>query len=196
GGGGDGPKGILRMLREGLGFVGGTPMVRGLVVGILGSFAAAGVVIGTGKTYSSSLGGGDASYGLLFAALFVGLGLGMTIGPRVARDMSRRRLLGLSIIFGGACLALVAVLGVGFGGGMAYLMGLVLLGTEVGDEVRGRVFAFITSMVRVVLILMLATVPFLVGLIRQHQFNLFGTEFVVDGSRVLLMVGGLLAVTV
>jgi dTMP kinase len=200
-------KGILRMLREGLGFVGGTPMVRGLVVGILGAFAAAGVVIGTGKTYSSSLGGGDASYGLLFAAIFIGLGLGMTLGPRVARDMSRRRLFGLSITFGGTCLALVAVMphlflgliaviGVGYGGGLAYLTGMVILGTEVDDEVRGRVFAFITSMVRVVLILMLATVPFLVGLVQQQQFSAFGVDFVVDGSRVLLMVGGLLAVIV
>jgi dTMP kinase len=201
------PKGILRMLREGLGFVGGTPMVRGLVVGILGAFAAAGAVIGTGKTYSSSLGGGDASYGLLFAAIFVGLGLGMTIGPRIARDLSRRRLFGLSIVFGGISLTLVsvmphlflgliAVVGVGFGGGLAYLTGMVILGTEVDDEVRGRVFAFITSMVRVVLILMLATVPFMVGLVRQQRFRAGGLDFVIDGSRVLLMVGGLLAITV
>ena len=201
------PQGILRMLREGLGFVGGTPMVRGLVVGILGAFAAAGAVIGTGKTYSSSLGGGDASYGLLFGAIFVGLGLGMTLGPRVARDLSRRRLFGMSIVFGGICLALVsvmphlflglvAVVGVGFGGGLAYLTGMVILGTEVDDEVRGRVFAFITSMVRVVLILMLATVPFLVGLVRQQRFRAGSLDFVIDGSRVLLMVGGLLAVTV
>lgn len=200
-------KGIFTMLREGLGFVGGTPMVRGLVVGILGAFAAAGVVIGTGKTYSSSLGGGDASYGLLFAAIFIGLGLGMTIGPRLARDMSRRRLFGLSITSGGICLALVsvmphlylglaAVIGVGFSGGLAYLTGVVILGAEVDDEVRGRVFAFITSMVRVVLILMLATVPFLVGLVRQQRFDLFSVDFVIDGSRVLMMVGGLLAIAV
>jgi dTMP kinase len=200
-------QGIFRMLRAGLGFVGGTPAVRGLVVGILGAFAAAGAVIGTGKTYTSSLGGGDAAYGLLFGATFVGLGLGMTLGPRIARDMSRRRLFGLSIVFGGVCLSavavmphlllgLVAVLGVGYGGGLAYLTGVVILGTEVDDEVRGRVFAFITSMVRVVLILVLATVPFLVGLVRQQRFNVFDITFVVDGSRVLLMVGGLLAVLV
>lgn len=200
-------QGIFRMVRAGLGFVGGTPVVRGLVVGILGAFAAAGAVIGTGKTYTSSLGGGDAAYGLLFGATFVGLGLGMTLGPRIARDMSRRRLFGLSIIFGGTCLGavavmphlalgLVAVLGVGYGGGLAYLTGVVILGTEVDDEVRGRVFAFITSMVRVVLILVLAVVPFLVGLVRQRRFNVFDITFVVDGSRVLLMVGGLLAVLV
>ncbi len=199
--------GILRMLREGAGFIGGTPFVRGLVVGILGAFAAAGAVIGVSKTYSSSLGGGDAAYGLLFAAIFVGIGLGMTVGPRLTRDLSRRRLFGLSIVFGGVCLALtglmphlflglITVIGIGFFGGLAYLNGMVLLGSEVDDEVRGRTFAFITSMVRVVLILMLATAPLLVGLVRQRRIDVFGIDFVLDGSRVLLVVAALLAVTV
>jgi len=50
--------------------------VRGLVVGILGAFAAGGAVIGTGKTYAASLGGGDASYGILFGGVFVGYLIG------------------------------------------------------------------------------------------------------------------------
>lgn len=199
--------GVFRLLREGIGFVSSTPLVRGLVVGILGAFAAAGAVIGTGHTYAKSLGGGDASYGLLFGGVFVGLGLGMILGPRVARDMSRRRLFGLAIVFAGICLvlvalmphlalALIAVMGVGFGGGLAYLSGTVLLGAEVNDEVRGRTFAFITSMVRVVLIATLSAVPFLVGVVRQRRIDALGVNFVVDGSRILLLVAGLLAVTV
>ena len=60
--------------------IGQTPLVRGLVIGILGAFAAGGAVIGTSKTYAASLGGGDATYGLLFGAVFVGLGLGMPAG--------------------------------------------------------------------------------------------------------------------
>jgi dTMP kinase len=199
--------GVFRLLREGFGFVGGTPLVRGLVVGILGAFAAAGAVIGTGPTYARSLRGGDAAYGLLFGGVFVGLGLGMVLGPRVARDLSRRRLFGLAIVLAGTCLALVAlmprlalalimVVGVGFGGGLAYLSGMVLLGAEVDDEVRGRTFAFITSMVRVVLIATLATVPFLVGLVQQRRLAVFGVDFVVDGSRILLLAAGLTAVTV
>ena len=95
--------GLLSLLREGIVFVGSTPLVRGLIVGILGAFAAGGAVIGTGKIYAQSLGGGDAAYGLLFGAVFVGLGLGMAFGPRVARDFSRRRLFGLGGLLGGLC---------------------------------------------------------------------------------------------
>jgi len=205
--GGAGSASIFRLLKEGLGFVSSTPMVRGLVVGILGAFAAAGAVVGTGRTYAESLGGGDAAYGLLFGGVFVGLGAGIVLGPRVARDLSRRRLFGLAIVLAGMCLALVGlmphlalalvmVVGVGFGGGLAYLSGTVLLGAEVDDEVRGRTFAFITSMVRVVLILTLATVPFLVGLVSRRRLTVLGVDFVVDGSRIVLVLAGLLAMAV
>jgi dTMP kinase len=197
--------GMLRLLRDGWAFVGQTPLVRGLVIGILGAFAAGGAVIGTSKTYAASLGGGDATYGILFGAVFVGLGLGMGLGPKVARDLSRRRLFGLSIIFAGACLVLVSVMphlalslicviGVGFGAGTAYLSGATLLGREVADEVRGRTFAFVQSLVRIDLILTLAAAPFLVGLVRQRQVDLGFVDFTVDGARILLAFAGLLAV--
>jgi dTMP kinase len=197
--------GLLRLIMDGWAFVGGTPLVRGLVIGILGAFAAGGAVIGTGKTYAASLGGGDATYGILFGTVFIGLGLGMAFGPRIARDLSRRRLFGLSIVFAGACLIVVAfmphlaltlvgVLGVGFGAGMAYLAGATLLGAEVADEVRGRTFAFVQSMVRVDLILTLAAVPFLVGLLNQRSVDLGRLEFTIDGTRILLILAGLLAI--
>ena len=42
-------------LRQGLSFVGTTPMVRGLVLGILGAMAAAGVMIATAQLFASAL---------------------------------------------------------------------------------------------------------------------------------------------
>ncbi len=196
---------MLRLVLRGWEFIGQTRLVRGLVIGILGAFAAGGAVIGTGKTYAASLGGGDATYGILFGAVFIGLGLGMGLGPRVARDLSRRRLFGLSIVFAGGCLILVAlmphlllslifVIGVGFGAGTAYLSGTTLLGREVADEVRGRTFAFVQSLVRVDLILTLAAAPFLVGLLRQRTVDAGFVDFTVDGTRILLVLAGLLAV--
>ena len=205
GAGGAPTQGVLRLVVEGWAFIGQTPLVRGLVVGILGAFAAGGAVIGTGKTYAASLGGGDATYGILFGAVFVGLGLGMGLGPRVARDLPRRRLFGLSIVFAGGCLVLVAlmphlvlslicVIGVGFGAGTAYLAGVTLLGREVTDDVRGRTFAFVQSLVRVDLILTLAAAPFLVGLLKQRSVDAGFVDFTVDGTRILLAFAGLLAI--
>ena len=193
---------LWAMLAEGAQFVRATGLLRGLILGILGAFAAGGAVVGAGKTYVRSLGGGDAAYGMLFGTVFVGLGLGMALGPRVAREVSRRRVFGLAIVLAGGCLALmavmphvvlamVAVLGVGFGAGVGYLAGITLLGSEVSDEMRGRIFAFIQSMVRVVMILALAAVPVLVGTIGQRRLPGGGT---VDGTRIVLLGAGALAV--
>ncbi|MGI8879433.1 MAG: dTMP kinase [Jatrophihabitans sp.] len=201
--GSDAP-GLLGLFTEGVQFLRSSRLLRGIIVGILGAFAAGGAVIGSSKTYVTSLGGGNAAYGVVFGAVFVGLGAGMALGPRVARDVSRRRVFGVAILFAGLCLVLVGlapqisiavviVLGVGFGAGLAFLAGVTLLGTEVDDEMRGRVFAFIQALVRVVLILSLALVPFIVGRIGQSNLDLFGAHVVVDGTRFVLVVGGVFA---
>ena len=63
-------------------------------------------------------------------------------------------------------IALLLVVLMGFFAGIAYLAGFTLLGTEVDDEIRGRTFAIVQSLVRAALILSLAVVPFGVGLHR------------------------------
>jgi dTMP kinase len=196
---------LLALLREGASFVRGSRLVGGLIIGLVGAFAAGGAVIGAGKIYVSSLGGGNAAYGVLFGSVFVGLGAGMAVGPRIARELSRRRLFGLSIVFGGICLVIAAVmpqvalgmifvLGVGFGAGVAYLSGMTLMGTDVDDAMRGRVFALLQSLIRVVLIIGLAAVPFVVAAVGKHTFPIAGTSVTVDGTRFVLVAGGLLAV--
>ena len=91
--GGEQPS-LRLLLREGVTFIRHSRLVGGLIIGLVGAFVAAGAVIGAGKIFTESLGGGNAAYGVLFGAVFVGLGSGMAFGPRVARDLSRRRLFG------------------------------------------------------------------------------------------------------
>jgi dTMP kinase len=198
------PPSMFSLLREGAAFVRHSRLIGGLIIGLVGSFAAGGAVIGAGKIFVTSLGGGNAAYGVLFGSVFVGLGLGMAFGPRIAREFSRRRLFGLSIVFGGACLILTAVMpqvvlamifvvGVGFGAGVAYLAGMTLMGTEVDDVMRGRVFALLQSLIRVVLILALAAVPFVVAQVGRRRISFAGIHATVDGTRFVLIAGGLFA---
>ncbi len=197
--GGDQP-GLLFLLREGAAFVRSSKLIGGLIIGLVGAFVAAGAVIGAGKIFVSSLGGGNAAYGTLFGAVFVGLGSGMAFGPRIAKDLSRRRLFGLALVFAAVCLiltsvmpqvalAIVFVVGIGFGAGVAYLAGMTLLGTDVDDEMRGRVFALLQSMIRVVLILALAAVPFAVAQVGERTLR----GYTVDGTRIVLLAGGVFA---
>jgi dTMP kinase len=196
---------LLKSLLEGWRFIRHTPMVRGLVQGILGAFAAGGVVVGVAKFYATSLSGGDATFGLLFGTLFVGLGVGMAVGPRLVGALSRRRWFAMSIMLSGASVALLApaphlavaipfVLLVGVGAGMAYLAGTTLLGAGVDDEMRGRAFAFVQSMVRVVLMLAISVSSLLVGLGGSPEINLGPISVNVSATRVLLVVAGFLAI--
>ncbi|MBW0011115.1 MAG: MFS transporter, partial [Pseudonocardiales bacterium] len=199
--------GLLTMLRDGVVFVRGTPLVRGLVTGILGAFAAGGAVIACAKLYSTSLGGGNAAYGLLFASLFVGLGLGMALAPLAARRIRHRGLFGLAIVVAGLALvavalaphlivALAAVILAGTAGGVAFLTGLTIIGAQVTDEMRGRTIAFVQSLVRLDLLASMALVPFAVGLVQQRTITLFSERMTIDGTRPVLLCAGLLAAAV
>src|SRR3954453_24240942 len=101
--------GVLRSIREGFSYVRHDPLVRGLVVGILGGFAGAGTTLPVGRLYVDLLGGGDAAYGMLFGAVFLGLAAGIAGGPRLLGGYSRRRLFGISVTIGGIALTLVAI---------------------------------------------------------------------------------------
>src|SRR5690606_30377636 len=65
---------VLRQFLDGWKYIGQTRLVRGLVLGILGAFAAGGIVVGTAQFYAQSLGGGNATFYLLFGLIFIGLG--------------------------------------------------------------------------------------------------------------------------
>jgi dTMP kinase len=197
--------GLLHEFVEGWKFVGTTPLVRGLVLGIFGAFAAGGVVVGTAKFYAISLSAGDAAFYLLFAMLFVGLAVGIVLGPRMIGALSRRRWFGLSIILAGGSVVIlafaphlsVAIAGdllVGVGAGMAFLSGTTLLGGEISDDLRGRAFAFVQTGTRVVLMLTIALSSVLVGAGGSRSLNLAFAEIDVSSTRPLLAAAGVLGV--
>jgi dTMP kinase len=160
---------------EGWRFIRNTPVVRGIAVGMLGAFSAAGVIVGLGYTYiTQTLHGGPAGWGLVFAAIFIGMALGMAFGTRPFGDFSRRRLFGLSLTASAIPLALIGlvpnlifvvfmVILVGLLAGIAYPTGFTIVGLEVDDETRGRVFAFFLSTIQVILLTVIALVPFIAG---------------------------------
>jgi dTMP kinase len=142
--------------------------VRGLVIGMLGAFAAAGVVVGLGYTYiHDTLHGGSAGWGLVFAAIFIGMALGMGLGTKVLGDFSRRRLFGITLTAAAVPLALIGLIPVlavvvllvvllGALSGIAYATGFTIVGLEVDDDTRGRVFAFFQSTIQVILLTVIA----------------------------------------
>jgi dTMP kinase len=163
---------MAKTIWDGWRFIGRTEVVRGLVIGMVGAFAAAGVVVGLGQPYiTHTLHGGNAGWGVVFAAIFVGLAGGMFLGMRILSGFSRRRLFGLSIASSAIPLALIALIPnlvvvvvlvvlLGACAGVAYVTGYTIVGLEVDDDTRGRVFAFLYSAIRVILLSVIAVAPF------------------------------------
>ncbi len=166
---------VLRSIWDGWRYLGQSQVVRGILVGMTGAFAAAGAVVGLGPSYIRNvLQGGSAGWGAAFAAIFVGLAPGMFLGLRVLRGFSLRRLFGLSIMFAALPLAaaalipnlvitIILVIVIGACGGVAYVTGYTVVGLEVDDENRGRTFAFLQSAIRVILFAVIAIAPILAG---------------------------------
>nr|WP_156755120.1 dTMP kinase [Actinokineospora pegani] len=199
--------GFLAMIRDAGRFVRTTPMVRGLLIGMLGAIAAAGALVGSAQAYANSMLGGDATFGLLFVALFVGLVSGMTGSPKLVQRLPRNRMFGIAIVVAGFSLFMLAlaphpvvalpfVLLLGACAGAAFLTGVTIIGTEIDDSVRGRINAIYQSMMKVVLAGAMALTPVLVGLVRPHSITLFGREMIVDGTRPVLLGAGVLATLV
>src|SRR5204862_404044 len=142
---------------------------------------------------------------LLFAVLFIGLGVGIVAGPRLIGALSRRRWFGLSIVLAAAAVTVLAVaphlsiamagtLLVGVGAGMAFLSGTTLLGGEVDDDVRGRAFAVVQTGTRVVLMLTIAVSGLAVGAGGSRQLSLPGVAFSISSTRLLLAAAGIFGV--
>jgi dTMP kinase len=199
--------GLSTLVRDGVKFVRSTPLVRGLLIGAAGAFAAGGAVVGSAKPYSSSLLAGDAAWGLLLVAVFVGLAVGMGGAPKLARRLPHDRLFGIAIINAGFALilvalspqlavSLVAVAIVGACAGAAFLTGVTIIGSQVDDSIRGRINAIYQSMMKIIVFGSTAIVPLLIGLTKPRTVQVWGSPIIIDGTRPVMLGGGILAAIV
>ena len=198
---------IISSLLDGGKFVSSSKIVRGLIVGLLGAFVAAGAVIGLARTFVGDLAGGDAAYGLLFGSVFTGLAAGIALGPKVFSQFSRRRLFGAALTSAGfllvvlsllqnLVLAIFVVIILGIFSGVSWVTGFTMLGMEVTDELRGRVFAFIQSLVRVSLVGVLAVAPLAAAAIGEHVFTIGDAQLTYNGAAFTMLGGGFIAMFV
>ncbi len=206
------PPSLTTSILDGWRFIGTSRWLRGLLIGILGAVAAGGAVIGLGRPFAVlDLHGGNAAYGMLFGTVFLGLASGMFLGPRLLTGLSRRRMMPMAIVAAGLSLAINALMPnlalailmtflVGAFAGISWVVGITLVGLHVSDELRGRTFASLYTLMRIDLLLVIAAAPFLAATIGPHQISVTddlqiradGVTAVLFGSGVLALVVGLL----
>ena len=182
-------------------------IIRGLIIGMVGAFSAAGAVIGLARTFVGDLGGGDAAYGALFGSVFTGLAIGIAFGPKVFAQFSRRRLFGASLTTSGVFLVLLALISnlvlsviivaiLGAFSGIAWVTGFTMLGMEVHDDVRGRTFAFVQSLIRITLVAVLAIAPIIAATIGVHRYEFQTIVLNYNGAQITILIAGLIAVLI
>jgi len=198
---------VGKSLIEGYKAVSSSKIIRGLIVGMIGAFIAAGAVIGLARTFVGDLGGGDAGYGVLFGSVFTGLAIGIAFGPKIFAQFSRRRLFGASLTIAGTFLVLLAaipnftlavfiVIILGAFSGVCWVTGFTMLGLEVHDDVRGRTFAFMQSIIRVTLVAVLAISPIIAAYIGEYRIRVINTEVAYNGAAITLLFAGLFAILI
>jgi dTMP kinase len=198
---------IAQSLAQGWKAVSDSKIIRGLIIGMVGAFSAAGAVIGLARTFVGDLGGGDAAYGVLFGAVFAGLALGIAFGPKVFAQFSRRRLFGASLATAGVFLVLLAAISnltlsifiviiLGAFSGITWVTGFTMLGMEVHDEVRGRTFAFVQSLIRITLVAVLAIAPIIAATIGEHRYEFQNVKLDYNGAQITMLIAGLIAVLI
>ena len=202
-----------RDILDGLRFIRTDPLVRGVMIGLAGGLLGGGSIIPLGALLSMQvLGGGTGGFGLLTTALGVGAAIGVLTLLWLQRRLQRATVFTFAVVACGVSIivaasvssllpAMVAAAAIGATAGTGYVTGFTVLQENVADEMRGRIFATLYTVVRLCLLLALTLSPFfanLLGNIAQHLTNgsvdVVGLHVDLPGVRLALWAGGLLTV--
>jgi dTMP kinase len=204
----------LSELREGWQFIFINPTVRAVNIGLATGLIGGGMLVPLGAVYSADvLHAGAAGYGLFTTALGFGVAIGAVAVVVFQRRLPKERIFTGCLLVAGAALIgaatagslLVAALLVGVMGaavGPVYVVGFVLLQEEVDDELRGRVFASLNTLVRLCVLLSMVVGPLLAALLGGLSDRWLGgrvsagaVHVALPGVRLTLWLGGLIIIS-
>jgi len=184
-----------------------------VMIGLAGGLIGGGAIVPLGPDVARKiLHGGTSGFGLLMAALGMGAAIGVVTLLWLQRRLPRQAVFTAAVVATGSAIIAVAsmssmlpafglVAALGAGAGCAYVTGFTMLQESVADDMRGRTFATLYTIVRVCLLLSLTIAPFIAGAldaISRHTLNgharIGGFHISLPGARLALWLGG--AVTV
>ena len=211
-----------RELKEGWRFMVTNPVVRAVMVAVGTGLIGGGMLVPLGDLFSQRvLGGGSAGFGLLLTALGFGLAVGVVLISVLQKRLPKVQVFCAAVMAAGVALglgatmstltpALAAVFVLGICAGTIYVLGFTILHERVADELRGRVFASLYTLVRLCVLLAFAAGPLLADRLEAVSQRLFdgsvdvaGATVAIPGVRLalwlaaaIILVAGVLAVLV
>ncbi|MFP5375252.1 MAG: MFS transporter, partial [Acidimicrobiia bacterium] len=201
----------FRELAEGGRFIRQSPVVRPVILGIGTGMIGGGMVVPLGPVASDQIyGAGSTGFGLLLAALGFGVAGGIVGLSVLQRRVPHEKIFVLSVLGAGASLiaaasmstmtlAIVFAAGLGLCAGSVYILGFTILQTNVEDELRGRIFALLYTLVRFCLLVAFTLAPVVSRLLDDlsasvvdRSVSIGGLSVALPGVRITLWLGGLI----
>jgi dTMP kinase len=202
----------FRDISEGLGFIRHERVVRGVIIGIGVGLIGGGAMIPLGPVFAQQvLGGGSAEFGLLMTTLGFGAAFGVISLVAIQKRVPRETVFEFAVMGSGAALVaaattssvvlaalFVAILGAC--AGSSYVTGFTVLQENVRDELRGRTFATLYTVVRLCLLISLTISPLWSdfwdrvsdAVFTDQAIEIGGATYALPGVRFALWGGGLI----
>ena len=207
-------------IKEGLRYIAHEPRVRGVIVGLGLGLIGGGAMIPLGPVFAKAgIGGDAATFGVLMSALGFGAAAGVISLLFVQKRINRESVFDYAVMGTGIFLMIAATLSalfpaalavavVGACAGTSYVTGFTVLQETVQDEMRGRIFATLYTVIRMCLLIALVVSPlwadfwdwiindlFNVGIVTigQVQYSFPGVRIALWGGGMITLGAGLYA---
>jgi dTMP kinase len=183
-------------LKDGWREIVGNHTVRAVNIGLACGLIGGGMLIPLGAVFSTEvLGAGAAGYGLFITALGFGVAVGAVGVSVLQKRLPAARVFtgallaaGISLFFAASTSQLVTaavfVFLMGVSVGPVYVLGFSMLQVEVPDEMRGRVFSSLNTLVRLCVLIAMVAGPLLAVVLGRLSTALVGGEITVGGVSV------------
>lgn len=210
-------------IREGWEFIFVNPVVRGVNIGLATGLIGGAMLVPLGPTFARFVIGRPDTFPLFITALGLGVAVGVVALSALQQRLPKEQVFPLLVFGAGVSmfvgvsmstfwLAALGVFGLGLCAGSVYVLGFTLLQEHTDDELRGRIFATLLTLVRLCVLLALAVGPALATVFNGFakaatgddrgvpEISLFGFHVAIPGVRltlwlaaVILCVAGVLA---
>ena len=203
----------FRDLKEGWQFIFVNPVVRAVNIGLATGLIGGGMLVPLGPVFSIRiLQAGTAGFGFLIFSMGSGVAIGVVLLSLFQRRLPKAEVFAGSLLVAGVALIVaasmstlplaslfVAVLGVC--AGSVYVLGFTLLHESVDDDLRGRIFSALYTLVRFCVLIAFAVGPFLSDALDKlsnrlvdRQIDFGGVSIAVPGVRLTLWLAGLIII--
>jgi MFS family permease len=211
-------------IREGWQFIYVNPVVRGVMIGLATGLMGGAMLVPLGPTFARFVIGNPNTFPLFITALGFGVATGVVVLSVLQRRIPREQAFPLLVTAAGVSmfvgvsmssfwLAAAGVFGLGLCAGAVYVLGFTLLQEHTDDDLRGRIFTTLLTLVRLCVLLALVIGPFLATIFNGFAraatgtpegevptMSFFGFDLAIPGVRlalwlaaIILMLAGVLA---